>query len=75
MCVLRCSVEGVKELAVKPLTCLVCADSNVEKEDCFSVDDGFFKKIDCSFWTVIGFCCIVWAFSFRRAGSNLLSSA
>ena len=42
LCVLKCSVEGVKELAVKPLTCLVCADPNVEKEDCFSVDDGFF---------------------------------
>ena len=42
MCVLTCSVEGVKELAVKPLERLVCADSNMEKEACFTVDDSFF---------------------------------
>ena len=58
-CVLRRRVEGVKELAVKPLPCLVCADSHVEKEDCFSGDDGFIFLIGCSFLAVMGLCCFV----------------
>lgn len=64
MCVLTCSVEGVKELAVKPFERLVCADSNMEKEACFTIDDSFFFfLIDCSFLAVMGLCCFMRAFS------------
>lgn len=59
VCVLRRRVEGVRELAVKPLPRLVCADSPVEKEDCFSVDDGFIFLIGCSFLAVMDRCCFV----------------
>ena len=77
MCVLTCSVEGVKELAVKPLPRLVCADANMEKEACFTVDDSFFFfLIDCSFFGCDGSLLLRAGFLlFRRAGSNLHGSA